>query len=216
SSNNISVSGGGANSSFMLGFNYLNQQGTLLNTYLERYTARVNTQFHIRDWLRVGENLSYSIAQNPRLSAGQGSENAIGMTYRMHPIIPVYDIMGNLAGTNGDAPGAAKNPVGQMHRTRDNRNQVHRLFGDVYAEIDLLPSLTFRSSFGSVCRCAVRIGITYAEYDNWRIVVTRACGGSSADRQGWAASCALTCWKTLGRSHAFEALLGGVVFESRC
>ncbi len=213
SSNNISISGGGANSSFMLGFNYLNQQGTLMNTYLERYTARVNTQFHIRDWLRVGENLSYSIAQNPRLSAGQGSENAIGMTYRMHPIIPVYDIMGNLAGTNGDAPGAAKNPVGQMHRTRDNRNQVHRLFGNVYAEIDLLPSLTFRSSFGGDLRSGLQSVITYPEYENTLNVVTNAYGETSTYRQEWTATNALTYRNTFGRSHAFEALLGGEVFE---
>src|SRR5690606_39532764 len=95
--------------------------------------------------------------------------------------IPEYDIMGNLAGTNGDAPGAAKNPVGQMHRTRDNRNQVHRLFGNVYAEIDLLPSLTFRSSFGGDLRSGLQSVITYPEYENTLNAVTNAYGERSEE-----------------------------------
>src|SRR5699024_2749589 len=61
--NNISVSGGGDQGNFFLSLNYLNQQGTLMETYLKRYTIRANTQFNVNENIRIGENLAYSISQ---------------------------------------------------------------------------------------------------------------------------------------------------------
>ena len=42
----IAVSGGGDKSHYLLSFGYLDQQGTYLNTYLKRFTTRVNTEFN--------------------------------------------------------------------------------------------------------------------------------------------------------------------------
>src|SRR5699024_625216 len=84
--NNISVSGGGDQGNFFLSLNYLNQQGTLMETYLKRYTIRANTQFNVNENIRIGENLAYSISQNPQMSNTLNSVSAIGMSYRMQPI----------------------------------------------------------------------------------------------------------------------------------
>jgi hypothetical protein len=53
---NITASGGSEKSSYLMSVNYLNERGTLLNTYLKRYAMRVNTNFAIGDHIRVGEN----------------------------------------------------------------------------------------------------------------------------------------------------------------
>jgi TonB-dependent SusC/RagA subfamily outer membrane receptor len=42
-SHNVSVSAGGDRSSFFFSLGYFNQQGTLQETYLKRYSARINT-----------------------------------------------------------------------------------------------------------------------------------------------------------------------------
>src|SRR4051794_18847994 len=118
-SHNLAVSGGSDRGRYLLSFNYFNQQGTLINTFFKRYTIRSNSQFNITKGIRVGENLSYSITQNPRISATtEGS--AIGMAIRQQPIIPVYDIMGNFAGTSGGQLGNANNPVAIQKRTANN------------------------------------------------------------------------------------------------
>ncbi|MBC8984287.1 TonB-dependent receptor plug domain-containing protein [Pedobacter sp. N36a] len=57
-SHNVTVSGGSDQGNYLLSANYFNQKGTLMNTYLERYTLRSNTQFNISKKLRVGENFS--------------------------------------------------------------------------------------------------------------------------------------------------------------
>src|SRR5699024_6325439 len=82
---NLSVSGGSDIGNYLFAVNYVDQQGTLMNTYNKEYSVRANTQFHISDNLRIGENLSYSITQNPQFDdLTEGS--AIGRSFRMQPI----------------------------------------------------------------------------------------------------------------------------------
>jgi TonB-linked SusC/RagA family outer membrane protein len=55
-SHNLSASSGSDRSTFYFSLNYFNQQGTLIETYLKRYSARVNTTFNLNNKIRVGEN----------------------------------------------------------------------------------------------------------------------------------------------------------------
>ncbi len=65
-SHNISASGGSDKSSYYFSFNYFNQQGTLINTSLKRYSVRVNTIFSLlNNHVRVGENAYVFYKQNP-------------------------------------------------------------------------------------------------------------------------------------------------------
>ena len=62
---------------------------------------RSNSDLKVNNWLKIGESLgvTYSIAKGNRSNNGEGVP--ISLAYRMQPIIPVYDIMGNFAGTKG-------------------------------------------------------------------------------------------------------------------
>ncbi len=141
-SHNVSVSSGNENGNYLFSMNYFNQEGTLRETYLKRYTIRVNSSYNISDHIRVGENIAFSITDNPQISAlTEGS--AIGMAFRQQPIIPVRDIMGNFAGSAGNDLGNAKNPVAIQERTRNNRGVAARLFGSIFAEIDFLDHLHY-------------------------------------------------------------------------
>ena len=146
-SHNLSVSNGGEKGSFLFSLNYFDQKGTLDNTYLKRYTMRVNSVFNITENIRVGENLSFAIRENPQIDAlTEGS--AIGMSFRQQPIIPVRDIRGNYAGSFGQGLGNAFNPVAMLDRLRNNRGVSNKLFGNIFAEIDFLENLTFKTTFG--------------------------------------------------------------------
>src|SRR5690606_26086037 len=97
-SHNLAVSNGSEQGSYLFSLNYFNQEGSLMNTYLKRYTIRANTTYNIGKNVRIGENMSFTIRDNPQIDAlTEGS--AIGMAFRNQPIIPVYDIMGNYAGS---------------------------------------------------------------------------------------------------------------------
>ena len=146
-SHNISVAGGNDQGSYLFSLNYFNQQGTLINTYLKRYTIRANTSYKIGGRIRVGENIAYSSIENPQIGAlVEGS--AIGYAMRENSIIPVYDIAGNFAGTSPKGLNNPRNPVALQRTTSNDRGLSGRLFGNVYGEVDVLKNLTLRTSFG--------------------------------------------------------------------
>jgi TonB-linked SusC/RagA family outer membrane protein len=144
----LSVSGGTDKASYLFSFNYLNQQGTLLETYLKRYAARINTEFHPGKNVRIGENAYIFYKENPAFS-NQDQDNAIFMALAMPPFIPVYDIAGNYGGTwSGPELGDRWNPVAMLKNTQDSRRNSWDIVGNIYAEVDFLKNFTIRTSIG--------------------------------------------------------------------
>ena len=127
--------------------NYFNQEGTLINTYLKKYDVRANTVFNIKDKIRVGENLSLVYRQAPGFT-NQNEGNSISFTYRTPPIIPVYDIMGNFAGTHAPHLSNSQNPVARQVRTENDKSNSWSIIGNAFAEADILSHFTARTSFG--------------------------------------------------------------------
>ncbi|WP_143822366.1 SusC/RagA family TonB-linked outer membrane protein [Mucilaginibacter pedocola] len=164
-SHNLALSGSTDQATYLFSMNYFNQQGSLINTYNKRYTIRANTSYNISKRFRVGENMSFSLTDNPQ--ANQNDEgSAIGMSFREQRIIPVYDIMGNYAGSNTANLGNAANPVANQQRTANNYGIGNRLFGNVYAEADVLKQLTLRSQFGGEYFSGNNHSFTYPQYEN--------------------------------------------------
>jgi TonB-linked SusC/RagA family outer membrane protein len=158
-SHNVGLAGGSANSKYFVGLNYFNQQGIIIDTYSKRYSVRANTEFNFKNKVRIGENLVATYRTNPQspgaLRGTPGSSfannsegNAIANSFRIQRIVPVYDIMGNFAGTRGADLGNGANPVAAQVRAKNSIATDMRVFGNLYAEVDLMQGLTARSSFG--------------------------------------------------------------------
>ncbi len=145
-SHNVTAAGGSEKSNFLFSLNYFDQQGTLINTYLKRYSVRANSDFKIGH-VRIGENLFTFFKDNPIIS-NQNEGNAIAYAFREPPIIPVYDIMGNFAGTKAPGLGNSQNGVGNQIRSRDNQGYNWQTNGNVFAEVDFAKNFTARSSIG--------------------------------------------------------------------
>jgi TonB-dependent starch-binding outer membrane protein SusC len=147
---NIAVSSGSDRSRFMMSLDYFDQDAIIIESFFKRYTMRVNTEFTVKKNLRIGENMQLLISEDNSVgnngNNGEGTE--IGFAYRNQPIIPVYDIKGNFAGSRAPGLGNSANPVAIRQRARDNRGQQTALFGNVYAELDFLQHFTARTSIG--------------------------------------------------------------------
>jgi TonB-linked SusC/RagA family outer membrane protein len=144
----ISVSGGTDKSSYLFSLGYLNQQGVVLETYLKRYSAQINTQFKPSSNFRIGENLYLSYRDNPTFN-NQGEFATMANLYKMEPIIPLYDIKGNYGGTfAGPELGSDANPVAYQKNTGNNRRKLWDVSGNIFAELDFLKHFTMRTSLG--------------------------------------------------------------------
>ena len=155
----ISVSGGNDKNRYLFSLGYLDQQGTLINTYLRRFTTRINTQFTLKKHFRIGENLQVSYSQNPQVG------NQLGIYLQVDPYLPVYDIKGNWSsyGTPGQS-GPTENPIARRILSKDDKDNNWHFFGNVYAEADLFKKFTFRSSFGGTLNYNYSYNYTYGTY----------------------------------------------------
>ncbi|MBC7569875.1 MAG: SusC/RagA family TonB-linked outer membrane protein, partial [Spirosoma sp.] len=145
----IGVSGGNEGGRYALSLNYFDQQGIMKYTGYKRYSLRSNTEFNVTKRIRVGQNFQAAYGERIGQPSGNNSEsNPISFAYRTQPIIPVYDVAGNLAGNRGGELGNTRNPLADLVRNKDNVQKEVRLFGNAFAEVDILPNLTARTSFG--------------------------------------------------------------------
>lgn len=145
----IGVSGATDAGRYAMSMNYYDQKGIMEYTSFKRYSMRVNTEFNLGKRVRIGENFQASYAERIGQPNGNNSEsNPISFAYRIQPIIPVYDIMGYFAGTKGTDLDNSRNPLADLWRNKDNINKTVRLFGNAYAEVDILENLTARTQFG--------------------------------------------------------------------
>jgi len=164
-SHNIAVSAGSEKSSYYVDFGYLNQQGILKYQYLERYSIRANTQFNIKDHIRIGENAYLYYKTNPKQN-NQQEGSPFSMGFREDPIIPVYDIMGNFAGTKSQDLGNAQNVFANIYRTKDNKGHDWAMQGNVFADVDFLKNFTAHTSFGGNLDNYHYFYFNYVGYEN--------------------------------------------------
>ncbi|GAB3758479.1 TonB-dependent receptor [Spirosoma pomorum] len=151
----IGVTGGSEGGRYAISANYFNQEGIMKYTYYKRYSVRANTEFNVTKRIRLGENIQIAYGERvggdnstQSITANNNESNAVSFAYRIQPIIPVYDVAGNFAGTKGGDLDNARNPVALLYRNKDNIGKELRFFGNVYAELDIVKNLTAKTSFG--------------------------------------------------------------------
>jgi len=212
---NLNVSGGNDKAKYLMSFNYFNQQGNLINTYLKRYTLRANTTFNIAKNIRVGENLAYSITQNPKVTPLQ-AYGTIAYTFREQPIIPVYDIKGNFAGGFGSGGlGDQPSPVATQKRTANDRSINNRLFGNMFADIDLLKNFTLHTSFGGESYTSNSHNFTYPTYENKENTTANSYTEGSTYGNIWTWTNTLSFHKSFNAIHNVQVLVGTESYESK-
>jgi len=210
---NMTVSGGGNLGNYLFSLNYMNRQGTLIYTYLKRYAIRANTNFNVSDNIRIGENLEYSTTNNPQSSVlNEGS--AIGFSYREQPIVPVYDIKGNFAGTQAPGLGNPQNPYAYIYRSRNNKGSANRLFGNMFAEVDVTKNLTVRTSFGGEIFSNDYRQFNYPTYENAENTLSNSYAEQHYAGHNYTWTNTATFQKTFLRNHDVKVVLGTEAYDN--
>lgn len=204
----LTVSGANDKNKYLFSLGYLNQQGTLLNTYLKRYLARINTSFSVNDHIRIGENLQLSYRDNPRVATQQGPNlNEVFQILTTQPILPVYDIKGGWAHFNpfdfGD------NPIANRVLAKGNKTNYWEIFGNAYAEADFLTHFTARTSFGGSLTNYYSYNYTFNTYNPLSNgLPNNALNESSGYRRSFTWTNTLSFSKIISKHHSIKAVLG--------
>ncbi len=209
-SHNISVSGANEKNKYLVSFGYLNQQGTALNTYLKRYTARINTVIAVNENIRVGENLQLTHRDNPILqrNAFASPDNDIFRSIISPPILPVYDVKGGWAHYQQPAY-FAENPVATRVIAKDDQSKSWETSGNAFGEVDFLKFFTARTSFGGNMVNYYSYTFNYWSYDTLSNgLPDNSFIESSGYRRSWTWTNTVKFAKTIRDDHTINALVG--------
>ncbi len=142
-SHQLSFSGAKDGTSYYLSGSYLDNEGTIINSGLKRYTVRLNLDSKIKSWLRIGGNLTGGIT-NERITVNQSYSGLISNTLLQSPDIPVRNVDGSFAGPPSSEQSVTYyNPVAEA-LTRENKLVRKNFLGNVYAEADIIKGLKYR------------------------------------------------------------------------
>jgi TonB-linked SusC/RagA family outer membrane protein len=145
---NLQISGANTNTNYLVSGFYNDQKGIYIKNYSSIGGARVNTDYKLSNWLKIGEQLAIS---QRKTSPPVGSEAQLhNAPFRTLPIIPVMDRFGNY-GTVAQGYGqlsqfGGTNPVGSANYA-NSEIYKNNLQSNVYAEISLPFDISFRTNF---------------------------------------------------------------------
>ncbi len=169
---NVGFKGSSEKARYYVGLNLQEQEGIIINQKFNRNSFRINSEFDVLPWLRIGENIQ-ATHRSARLllgdSGGAGSsddENIILDASRMASIIPVNDEFGGWAGTTAPGFNNPRNPVANLDGAKNNRGFSTGLFGNVYLELEPIENLVLRSSFGGSYTAFNSRSYTRRQYEN--------------------------------------------------
>ncbi|MBQ6579159.1 MAG: TonB-dependent receptor [Bacteroidales bacterium] len=168
----MNLAGGSADHRYSMGLSYTGQDGILGYNKIEpvyakyrRYSFRINSdnvaiKRNGLDLLKIGETLNFSFGQNSGIAEGDIYGSSLHDAIGAIPLLPIYakDTNGNITGfydeAAQDADGwkffsGAKFPIGKDYFDRGrNINKFYSLHASVYAELQPIKNLKFKSQFG--------------------------------------------------------------------
>lgn len=147
--NDLTVSGGSDKAFALINLGYLENSGILKYTGYERYSAKLNSNVKLfNDKVKLGVNSQFYTSKETLASTDLGGGPTPSLGVNLAPTIPVYTATGDYAGPLGSGYSDRNNPLYMQYINRWDNTDRTTIFGNVYAEIDLLENLTFRTSLG--------------------------------------------------------------------
>lgn len=146
----LSLGGGNEATRFYLSGGYFKQDGIAEGLNNQRGNFRINSEHVISSMFSVGENLYLSYGRQRYDNTG-GNRTRLVNVIRSLPYLPAYDptTNGGYRTAENSIDGAdPTNPVQDAKLLGQAHNNTTKITGTAYLNVDLVPWLNFRSSFG--------------------------------------------------------------------
>jgi len=211
----LSASGGTDKARFCISGGYLQQDGIIRRSALDRYTLRANVEVNVLPKLKIGMSLnpSYKIQQEVK-DAGHWADNAVvNSALSVMPMVPIYAADGSYTSQTAVAapynyPGIT-NPVANI--TEYNSQYLStNLLGNAYAELNLFKDFTYRISGNMNFSGNRRNAYRTSKMPLNQILPPSVSTGTAYSDQGlsWLFNQTLNYSKTLKEKHNFDVLIG--------
>ena len=208
---NLAFSSGTKDLKTVTNLNYNKQEGVMLNSYDERFTARTNNIYTASDRLTLGVNLELSYGNNQVVPGLDNGRNIIENAFLMDPTLNYKNPDGTYP-LSFSQPGMFPNPNYYLVLTQIvNKTKAARVIANGFAEFKIIDGLKFKTS----------INVNTNNTINRQFTPSTAQGGlGSAPPQPasgsyntssfttWLSENTLNYQKTLGGKHNIDVLAG--------
>jgi TonB-linked SusC/RagA family outer membrane protein len=148
---NLSVASGNENANYFISGNYATESGILIDTRLQRFSLRANSDFNVGRKLKIGESVLFSrMFLNDVSHYGNG--NSWLMATTTSPFMSVYDetAIGGYGGPTDTLTGANErtNPVAEQ-MLNDNTTLEYKILSSIYLDYEIVKGLTYSLKFGA-------------------------------------------------------------------
>ena len=143
SNHTITLSGGSANTQYLLSASYFNQEGISLGSDFKRYSVRLNLDNKTTNWLKIGTSIQLShVDENVSATSSSVIETALNLT----PDVPVKNPDGTWGGVTNtsDWVQIVNNPVAIALLVKDTKGR-NDVFGNLYLEVQFTKDLSLRN-----------------------------------------------------------------------
>ena len=156
---NLSFDGGSEKGHYAMSASYYGQEGTIIGSNYKRFTLRLNSDYVVRKWLKIGEHFSLmsSTGRNAMNNSSSAGASVISAALAMAPWDPVYYPQGSVNPAGEDLSGRysagsnfknVTNPYQMVYNGEPNK-KTERLVGDIFFEITPVEGLTIRPSISA-------------------------------------------------------------------
>ena len=145
-SHQLSAQGGTDKATYYVSGGYFQQEGTLVGTDFNRFSARVNLDANLKKWLKLGSRILYARTTD-NLTLNNSTEGIISVALRTTPDVPVKNIDGSWAGLQYEGAPSVINPIA---KALDETNILKKndLNANFYADVTFFKGLVLRSEIG--------------------------------------------------------------------
>ncbi len=143
----MTLAGGNKRTQYAFSASYHFREGIVVGSDFDRLSGKINLDHSFSDKLKIGN--SFLVARtNENITFNDNSSGVVYTALLMVPNAPVRNADGSFAGPQEEISLSFDNPVARALETNDISTRT-RILSNVYLEFKPLPSLTYRTEFGS-------------------------------------------------------------------
>lgn len=146
---NLSFLGGDDNTSYFTSFNYYNQQGTVINSDMQRYSARLNLDENFGNRLKYGVNINTSYIKDNYVPNGVVPNEAGGAVSAAYDFDPTLRIFDEATGRYNTSPFITKDNPLAIANGKSAVGKNWRTFGTAFGELFILQGLSVKLNLGA-------------------------------------------------------------------
>ena len=139
----VSIRGGADKTLYSVHLGYMHKVALMRNGFLDRYSGRINLDSQLRDWLKMGANMSFNYNKGNDNYKSYGVKR---LEQEAIPLIPVKYPDGSW-GSNRDFPGAVQDTPSRYLEEMVNETSNIQTIADLYLDFKITDDLNFKSTF---------------------------------------------------------------------